>query len=97
MLQLGSKLLRMQPVEKFDSNQKIVEIDSKFEAVNWWKEKVSPVNELDLMIGDRNSDMGAGWAVGARLFRVPQSIGIKHVRNRIIDENDKGDYFNPIR
>ncbi len=97
MLQLGSKLLRMQPVKKFDSKQKIVEIDSKFEAVNWWKEKVSPVNELDLMIGDRNSDMGAGWAVGARLFRVPQSIGIKNVRNRIIDENDKGDYFNPIR
>ena len=49
------------------------------------------------MIGDRNSDMGAGWAIGARLFRVPQVIGIKHVNNRIIDNNDKGDFFNPIR
>ena len=97
MLQLGSELLRKKPMEVFDSKQKIIEIGSKFNAVNWWKEKISPVNELDMMIGDRNSDMGAGWAVGARLFRVPQSIGIKHVRKRIIDNNDTGDYFSPVR
>ena len=24
------------------------------------------------MVGDRNSDMGAGWAVGARLFQVDE-------------------------
>ena len=97
MLQLGSKLLRSKPLQEFDTKQKIINLDSTFEAVNWWKEKISPENELDLMVGDRNSDMGAGWAIGARLFRVPQFIGIKHVNNRIIDNNDKGDFFNPIR
>tara|TARA_B100000459_G_scaffold58523_1_gene31729 strand:+ start:522 stop:1196 length:675 start_codon:yes stop_codon:yes gene_type:complete len=97
MLQLGSKLLRSKTLQDFDTKQKIMNLDPTFEAVNWWKEKISPENELDLMIGDRNSDMGAGWAIGARLFRVPQFIGIKHVNNRIIDNNDKGDFFNPIR
>ena len=60
MLQLGSELLRKKPMEVFDSKQKIIEIGSKFNAVNWWKEKISPVNELDIMIGDRNSDI-LGW------------------------------------
>jgi hypothetical protein len=41
--------------------------------------------------------MGAGWAVGARLFKVPESIGIKSVSERIIDEKDKGDIFSPVR
>jgi len=97
MLSLGSKLLRTNTPQNFDSKQSIIEIDKKYETVNWWKEKISPENELDLMIGDRSSDMGAGWAIGARLFQVPQSIGIKHVHKRIIDNSDKGDFFNPIR
>ena len=97
MLSLGSKLLRTKPPQNFDSKQSIIEVDKKYETVNWWKEKISPENELDLMIGDRSSDMGAGWAIGARLFQVPQSIGIKYVHKRIIDNSDKGDFFNPIR
>jgi len=80
-----------------DSTQRVIEIDSRFEAANWWKEKTSPEHELDLMVGDRNSDMGAGWAIGARLFRVPQTIGVKHVSKRIIDNDDNGDYYNPVR
>ncbi len=97
MLQLGSDLLRKSPSLEHDSTQRVIEIDSRFEAANWWKEKTSPEHELDLMVGDRNSDMGAGWAVGARLFRVPQTIGVKHVSKRIIDNEDNGDYYNPIR
>jgi hypothetical protein len=47
------------------------------------------------MIGDRDSDMGAGWAVGARLFQVDEMVGIAGVIDRII-ANDDGDEFNPV-
>jgi hypothetical protein len=41
--------------------------------------------------------MGAGWAIGARLFKVPESIGIDSVSKRIVDEKDQGDEFSPVR
>ena len=47
------------------------------------------------MIGDRNTDLGAGWAVGARLFKVEEDVGIASVIERIIQE-DAGDDFNPV-
>ena len=47
------------------------------------------------MVGDRKSDMGAGWAVGARLFQVNENLGIASVIDRIIS-NDLGDDFNPV-
>ena len=47
------------------------------------------------MVGDRNSDMGAGWAVGARLFQVEEDVGITSVIERII-QDDAGDEFNPV-
>ena len=53
------------------------------------------MHPLDLMIGDRDSDMGAGWAVGARLFQVDENVGIAGVIDRIID-NDDGDEFSPV-
>ena len=62
---------------------------------NWWKDKPKPHHKLDLMVGDRDSDMGAGWAVGARLFQVDEHIGIRQVINRI-RENDEGDDFRPL-
>ena len=61
---------------------------------NWWGDKPKPHNELDLMVGDRDSDMGAGWAVGARLFQVDEDIGIRQVIDRI-KKNDEGDQFRP--
>jgi len=63
--------------------------------VDWWGSKPEPIHPLDLMIGDRDSDMGAGWAVGARLFQVDEMVGITGVINRII-ANDDGDEFNPV-
>lgn len=63
--------------------------------VDWWDSKPEPIHPLDLMIGDRDSDMGAGWAVGARLFQVDEMVGITGVINRII-ANDDGDEFNPV-
>ena len=65
------------------------------DTVDWWGEKPQPNHPLDLMVGDRNSDMGAGWAVGARLFKVDENIGIKQVIERIIND-DPGDDFRPV-
>ena len=64
-------------------------------SVDWWGEKPEPIHRLDLMVGDRDSDMGAGWAVGARLFKVDENIGIQQVIERIIN-NDPGDVFRPV-
>ena len=63
--------------------------------VNWWGPKPKPIHPLDLMVGDRKSDMGAGWAVGARLFQVEEDVGITSVIERII-QDDAGDEFNPV-
>ena len=65
------------------------------DTVNWWGEKPQPIHPLDLMVGDRNSDMGAGWAVGARLFKVDENLGINQVIERIIND-DPGDDFRPV-
>ena len=65
------------------------------QTLDWWGEKPEPIHPLDLMVGDRNSDMGAGWAVGARLFKVDENTGIAEVIDRII-RDDVGDDFNPV-
>ena len=49
------------------------------------------------MIGDRKSDMGAGWAVGARTFEVSDRLGLPQVIDRVLDENDAGDFYDPMR
>ena len=64
-------------------------------SLNWFGNKPKPIHQLDLMVGDRKSDMGAGWAVGARLFQVNENLGIASVIDRIIS-NDLGDDFNPV-
>ena len=66
----------------------------KHDLPDWWGDKPAPHNELDLMVGDRDSDMSAGWAVGARLFQVDEDIGIRQVIERI-KKNDEGDHFRP--
>ena len=63
--------------------------------VNWWGKKPQPIHKLDVMVGDRDSDLGAGWAVGARLFKVNDEIGLPEVIDRIIN-GDPGDDFNPV-
>jgi len=49
------------------------------------------------MIGDRDSDMGAGWAQGVRCFKVNWNLGLASVTERILDQKDRGDPFNPLR
>lgn len=63
--------------------------------LDWWAKKPDPIHPLDLMVGDRDSDMGAGWAVGARLFQVDEKLGISQVIERI-KNNDSGDNFSPV-
>lgn len=68
--------------------------DKSHDKIDWLGSKPKPIHPLDLMVGDRESDLGAGWAVGARLFKVEEDIGITSVIDRIIHE-DVGDEFNP--
>jgi len=79
MLNYASELIRNESHSKTD----------------WWGAKPQPIHPLDLMVGDRESDMGAGWAVGARLFKVEEDVGITSVIDRII-QGDAGDDFNPV-
>jgi len=79
MLNYASELIRNESHSKTD----------------WWGAKPQPIHPLDLMVGDRESDMGAGWAVGARLFKVEEDVGITSVIDRII-QGDAGDEFNPV-
>lgn len=69
--------------------------DDSHTSLDWWGEKPEPIHPLDLMVGDRNSDMGAGWAVGARLFKVNENLGLASVIERIL-EGDEGDLFDPV-
>lgn len=65
--------------------------------IDWAGEKPNSWNPLDAMIGDRKSDMGAGWAIGARTFEVDAQKGLPQVIDRILDDGDPGDYYDPMR
>ncbi len=65
------------------------------QASSWDSPKPRPLNPLDSMIGDRTVDMGAGWQIGARLFKVDKHVGISSVIARVLDTNDSGDEFKP--
>lgn len=96
MLYLGDKILRgdMKLPLKLNKN---VSIPIEASKINWWKDKPRPVHELDLIVGDRKSDLGAGWGFGARLFKVREHIGIVEVKDRLLDVQDDGDFFQPVR
>ena len=93
MLRHGEHLLRGPGDSKVRSLHEVLEGDK----VNWWKAKISPTNTLDAMVGDRDSDMGAGWAQGLRCFKVDWNLGLASVIERVLDENDGGDPFDPLR
>ena len=96
MLYLGESCLRdgLKLDKGLNTN---IEIPDQVVKVNWWREKPPATNPLDLIIGDRKSDLGAGWARGVRLFKVNQHIGINQVIHRVINTNDEGDDFQPVR
>ena len=74
-----------------------VKIPNEAVKVNWWKDKPLASNEHDLIVGDRKSDLGAGWARGIRLFKVNPNLGLAQVVSRAINQQDKGDNFQPVR
>ena len=96
MLYLGNRILRNKDTLPHGLNT-CVEIPDDVSKVNWWKSKPSPVNNLDFIVGDRKSDLGAGWARGIRLFKVNHSVGIAEVIDRLLDTSDEGDIFQPVR
>tara|TARA_B100000902_G_C27295677_1_gene909743 strand:- start:1103 stop:1717 length:615 start_codon:yes stop_codon:yes gene_type:complete len=83
MLRTGHNLLRKQRV--LHTN------------IDWAGPKPESWNPLDAMVGDRKSDMGAGWAVGARTFEVSSQQGLPQVIERILDTFDSGDEYDPMR
>jgi len=92
MLLLGHHLLRADA--RFSSNE-LHNAGKQCGVVDWWGDKPQPFHGLDAMVGDRRSDMGAGWGYGARLFRVSRDVGLVQVEQRVLDENDQGDSFQP--
>ena len=93
MLVLGHQLLRCQKALNSSLKPQLHVVPPP--SVNWWGSKPIPPHPLDLMVGDRTSDMGAGWAFGARLFRVARTIGLVQVKERLSSPNDPGDDFQP--
>ena len=65
--------------------------------IDWAGIKPEPWHDLDAMIGDRKSDMGAGWAVGARTFEVTEQLVLPQVIERVLNDEDKGDFYDPMR
>ncbi len=65
--------------------------------IDWAGQKPESLHPLDVMVGDRKSDMGAGWAVGARTFEVSDRLGLPQVIDRILDDADQGDFYDPMR
>ena len=96
MLHLGHAQLRGN-LSLQDGLNVNVTIPKQVTRVNWWKDKPLPLNQLDFIVGDRKSDLGAGWARGIRLFKVNPNIGLAQVINRVVDISDDGDIFQPVR
>lgn len=96
MLQIGDAIFRKELPIIVGLNSEIDASDD-YPKINWWKDKPKPSHDNDLIVGDRKSDLGAGWAMGLRLFKVPEQVGIDYVSDRVTDFDDKGDAFQPVR
>ena len=96
MLHLGHAQLRGDLLLQDGLNVNVT-IPKQVTRVNWWKDKPQPLNQFDFIVGDRKSDLGAGWARGIRLFKVNPNIGLAQVINRVVDFTDDGDIFQPVR
>lgn len=95
LLRLGDNLIRASN-QLFEHVVQNHVVDDAFSRVNWWSDrKPKPKHALDVMVGDRRSDLGAGWAVGARLFQTNNRSGLIDVIEDIITGKD-GVEFNPV-
>lgn len=95
MLRLGNKLLNASHKNKTLVTER-VDIPKEMAEVDWWSaEKPVSKSRLDFMVGDRLSDLGAGWAYGARLFQTNNRTGLAEVVEDILSEGTGVD-FNPV-
>ena len=95
MLRLGKELLKRSD-EKNNLQTERVAIPKEMAEVDWWSaERPVSENRLDFMVGDRLSDLGAGWAYGARLFQTNNHTGLTEVVEDILSEGPGVD-FNPV-
>ena len=95
MLRFGERVLRgLQPCKEGES---VAESPLEDGYVDWWGDKPAATNSFDCMVGDRGSDMGAGWAQGVRLFQVNDATGIYPVLEGILNSENIGDDFHPVR
>ena len=95
MLRFGERVIRDHSI--CEEGESIAELLSDDGRVDWWGKKPVSSNSFDCIVGDRGSDMGAGWAQGLRLFQVHDTTGIFPVVGRILDSKNKGDDFHPVR
>ena len=93
MLFLGHRLLRES--DGFEVNLQPMTHAIPTPDVDWWGERPIGPHTLDIMVGDRRSDMGAGWAFGARLYRVHASVGLQAIGTQWMDQADRGEPFQP--
>ena len=95
MLRFGERTLRD---DSFcQEGESVTELLPDDGQVDWWGKKPTASNPVDCIVGDRGSDMGAGWAQGLRLFQVHDASGIFPVVERILDLDNQGDDFHPVR
>jgi histidinol-phosphate phosphatase family protein len=66
-----------------------------FVETNWFGKKPTSEHPLDIMVGDRRTDEGAGWGFGTRIFRIHADSNLEKLVPRILDVNDEGDDFHP--
>ena len=78
MLGLGARLLRS--VEGFDTMRQ-----------RWKRGDHAPPHALDVMVGDRRSDLEAGALYGVRSFWAKRDRGLQTILPRLLDTNDTGD------
>lgn len=91
MLALGHRLLRTEVAEP----SSLTNVGPQHHPVNWWGKPPKSPHPMDAMVGDRRSDLGAGWGFGTRLFKVSGHLGLSQVIERVIDADDQGDAFQP--
>lgn len=98
MLHYGSYLLRNAELfeEKHQSYGMTMNHLNHYSSTNWFGNKPQPIHRFDAMVGDRLSDLGAGWGYGARTYFVNENQSLFAISSRVIDLSDEGDHFSPV-
>lgn len=95
LLRFGESILR-NGVPKLSGGYGMTTLHSSFyKETNWFDKKPIPPHPVDVMVGDRRTDEGAGWGYGARTFRIRSNNSLLSLIPRILNGEDQGDDFHP--